>query len=76
MGLNVALFHVVKAATEYSKSPKTHAQRGVGLVCNLFRRLNIVRPAAPVVVVLAVLALAVKPLPKRVHRSRLRPTRP
>ncbi len=58
--LNVAVFYVVKATMEYSKSPRTPAQRGVGFVCNLFRRLNVVSPAAPVVVVLAVLALAVK----------------
>ena len=60
IALNVAVFCVVKAAMEYSKSPKTPAQRGVGFVCNLFRRLNVVSPAAPVVVVLAVLVLAVK----------------
>lgn len=60
IALNVAVFYVVKAAMEYSKSPRTPAQRGVGFVCNLFRRLNIVSPAAPVVLVLAVLALAVK----------------
>ena len=60
IALNVAVFYVVKAAMEYSKSPRTPAQRGVGFVCNLFRRLNVVSPAAPVVVVLAVLALALK----------------
>ena len=60
IALNVAVFYVVKAAMEYSKSPKTRAQRAVGSMCNLFRRLNVVSPAAPVVLVLAVLALAVK----------------
>ncbi len=56
----MGVFYVVQVAMEYSKSPKTPTQRAVGSVCNLFRRLNIVSPAASVVVVLAMLALAVK----------------
>ena len=85
IALNVAVFYVVKAAMEYSKSPKTPAQRGVGFVCNLFRRLNVVSPAAPVVVVLAVLALGRQGggrAPRRallshsrVHAAGLRPTK-
>jgi len=51
---------VVKAAMEYSKSPRTPAQRAVGHLCNLFRRLNIVHPALPAALVAgpAVLAAA------------------
>ena len=44
---NTAVFYVVKAAMEYSKSPRTPAQVAVGFLCNLFRRLNIVHPAIP-----------------------------
>ena len=68
IALNVAVFYVVKAAMEYSKSPRTPAQRGVGFACNLFRRLNIVSPAAPVVAVLAALALAVKAIAEPLAR--------
>ena len=68
IAFNVAVFHVVKAAMEYSKSPRTPAQRGVGFACNLFRRLNIVSPAAPVVAVLAALALAVKAIAEPLAR--------
>lgn len=56
IALNVSVFYVVKAAMEYSKSPRTPSQRLIGAMCNLFRRLNNVSPAAPVVLVLAVLA--------------------
>ena len=56
--LNVAVFYVVKAAMNYSRSPRTPAQKGIGLLCNLFRRLNMVSPAAPVVLMLAALACA------------------
>ena len=56
------MFYVVKAADgiQQESSPKTQLQRAVGFVCNLFRRLNIVSPAAPVVLVLAVIVMAVK----------------
>ncbi len=47
--LNVLIFYVVKAAMEYSKSPKTTFQRIIGFFCNFFRRLNIVSPALPFV---------------------------
>ncbi|MEY4681617.1 MAG: hypothetical protein RLZZ276_3266 [Pseudomonadota bacterium] len=57
---NTTVFYVVKAAMEYSKSPRTPAQRAVGHLCNLFRRLNIVHPALPAALVAgpAVLAAA------------------
>lgn len=51
--LNVGQFHVVKAAMEYSKSPRTLAQRAVGLVCNVVRLLNNAHPALPHVAALA-----------------------
>jgi len=51
MAANTAVFYVVKAAMEYSKSPRTPAQKAVGHVCNLFRRLNIVHPALPLALV-------------------------
>jgi hypothetical protein len=51
LAANTAVFYVVKAAMEYSKSPRTPAQKAVGYVCNLFRRLNIVHPALPLAVV-------------------------
>jgi hypothetical protein len=60
IGLNVGVFYVVKAAMEYSKSPKTVLQRAIGLLCNVFRRLNNVSPAAPIVLIVAVLALSVR----------------
>ncbi len=62
LAANTAVFYVVKAAMEYSKSPRTPAQIAVGFVCNLFRRLNIIHPAIPLVLsagALAVLAAAV-----------------
>jgi hypothetical protein len=41
---------------EYSKSPRSPAQKAVGYVCNLFRRLNIVHPALPLALVAIALA--------------------
>jgi hypothetical protein len=56
LAANTAVFYVVKAAMEYSKSPRTPAQIAVGFVCNLFRRLNIINPAIPLVLSAGVLA--------------------
>ena len=53
LAANTAVFYVVKAAMEYSKSPCTPAQRAVGHLCNLFRRLNIVHPLVPFVLLAA-----------------------
>ena len=47
LAANTAVFHVVKAAMEYSKSPRTPPQFAVGWLCNLFRRLNNVHPLVP-----------------------------
>jgi hypothetical protein len=55
LAANTAVFYVVKAAMEYSKSPRTPAQMAVGFVCNLFRRLNIIHPAIPLAVSAGVL---------------------
>ena len=51
LAANTAVFYVVKSAMEYSKSPRTPAQRIVGYLCNLFRRLNNVHPMLPLAVV-------------------------
>jgi hypothetical protein len=46
----------VKAAMEYSKSPRTPAEVAVGYLCNLFRRLNIIHPTLPLALVAGGLA--------------------
>jgi hypothetical protein len=51
LAANTAVFYVVKSAMEYSKSPRTVPQRVVGLLCNVFRRLNIVHPIIPLAIV-------------------------
>lgn len=56
LGANTAVFYVVKAAMEYSKSPRTPAQRFVGLLCNLFRLLNNIHPLVPLALIAAMLA--------------------
>jgi len=53
LAANTAVFYVVKAAMEYSKSPRTPAQKAVGHLCNLFRRLNIVHPLVPLAAIAA-----------------------
>ena len=54
LAANTAVFYVVKAAMEYSKSPRTPAQRAVGFLCNLFRRLNNLHPLVPLALIAAV----------------------
>jgi hypothetical protein len=56
--LNAGVFHLVKAAMEYSKSPQTLPQFVVGLVCNGARLLNNVHPLVPVAVLLLALGAA------------------
>jgi len=51
MGANTAVFYVVKAAMEYSKSPRTLPQRAVGLLCNAFRHMNNLNPLVPLALV-------------------------
>jgi hypothetical protein len=54
LAANTAVFYVVKAAMEYSKSPKTPAQKVVGFLCNLMRTLNNIHPLIPLALVAAV----------------------
>jgi hypothetical protein len=56
LAANTGVFYVVKAAMEYSKTPRTPAQVVVGLLCNLFRRLNNIHPLIPLVFIAAVVA--------------------
>lgn len=58
LAVNGGVFTVVKAAMEYSKSPKTLPQRAVGLLCNLFRRLNNLHPLVPLAGIAALAATA------------------
>lgn len=51
---NTAVFYVVKAAMEYSKSPRNPMQRAVGVTCNLFRLMNNVHPFVPMLFLLFV----------------------
>jgi hypothetical protein len=62
MAANTAVFYVVKAAMEYSKSPRTPAQVVVGWVCNAARRLNNVHPALPWALLAAAAVAAVAAL--------------
>ena len=41
---------------EYSKSPRTPPQHVVGMLCNLFRRLNNIHPLIPLAVVAGLIA--------------------
>jgi hypothetical protein len=54
LAANTSVFYVVKAAMEYSKSPRTPAQVAVGLLCNLFRLLNNIHPLIPLALIAAV----------------------
>ena len=59
LAANTGVFYVVKAAMEYSKSPRTPLQVFVGLLCNLFRLLNNIHPTVPLVFIAAVFAALV-----------------
>ena len=52
------MFYVVKAAMEYSKSPRTPPQVAVGFLCNLFRRLNNIHPLIPLALIAGVVGAA------------------
>jgi hypothetical protein len=56
LAANTGVFYVVKAAMEYSKSPRTPPQVAVGHLCNLFRRLNNIHPLVPLAFIAAVVA--------------------
>jgi hypothetical protein len=49
---NTGVFYVVKAAMEYSKSPRTPPQIAVGLICNIARSLNNLHPILPILVLM------------------------
>ncbi len=55
---NTALFYVVKAAMEYSKSPKNPLQMFVGLISNVARLLNNIHPVVPLVLLALLVAAA------------------
>lgn len=54
LAANTVVFYVVKAAMEYSKSPRTPPQIVVGFLCNFFRRMNNVHPLVPMAFVAAI----------------------
>lgn len=54
LAANTGVFYVVKAAMEYSKSPKTPLQYVVGYLCNIMRLLNNIHPLVPFAVILAI----------------------
>jgi len=56
---NTGVFYLVKAAMEYSKSPKNPFQLLVGYVCNLMRVLNNIHPLAPIVLIMSFLVAVV-----------------
>lgn len=55
LAANTGVFYAVKAAMEYSKSPKNPVQFVIGMLCNIARLLNNVHPLLP----LALLALVI-----------------
>lgn len=55
---NTGVFYMVKAAMEYSKSPRTPAQRAVGIICNATRTLNNVHPLLPIAAFAGLVATA------------------
>ena len=59
LAANTGVFYLVKAAMEYSKSPKNPLQFAVGILCNLMRILNNIHPIVPIALVAALLGAAV-----------------
>ncbi len=58
LAANTTVFYVVKAAMEYSKSPKNPLQLAVGLLCNVVRLLNNVHPLLPLALIALTLVAA------------------
>ena len=58
LAANTGVFYVVKAAMEYSKSPKTPAQHAVGYLCNAARELNNIHPLVPIGLIAGLLIAA------------------
>lgn len=55
---NTGIFYLVKAAMEYSKSPKNPLQYAVGYLCNAMRLLNNIHPLLPIsLVIMLVIAI-------------------
>jgi len=52
---NTGVFYIVKAAMEYSKSPRTPMQYVVGALCNIMRLLNNIHPLVPILLMIATL---------------------
>merc|ERR1712159_472407 len=59
--LHNTVFFIVKASMEYSKSPKTPFERGVGFICNFFREINNYDPTLTFVVFFGLLGLVLVP---------------
>ena len=59
LAANTGVFYVVKAAMEYSKSPRTPPQVAVGHLCNFFRRLNNIHPLVALAIPLAFIGAAI-----------------
>lgn len=59
LAANKGVFYVVKAAMEYSKSPKTPVQKAVGYVCNVMRLLNNIHPVVPLALIAGLAAATV-----------------
>ena len=55
LAANKGIFYVVKAAMEYSKSPKNPLQYAIGYLCNIMRLLNNIHPLVAIAAILAVL---------------------
>lgn len=53
LAANTGVFYLVKAAMEYSKSPKTPLQYAVGYLCNIMRLLNNIHPLVPILLIVA-----------------------
>lgn len=62
LAANTGVFYVVKAAMEYSKSPRTPPQVAIGFLCNLFRRMNNIHPLIPLAFIAGVVAALVASL--------------
>lgn len=58
LAANTGVFYVVKAAMEYSKSPRTPAQHAVGYLCNVARELNNIHPLVPLALIAGLLTAA------------------
>lgn len=58
LAANTGVFYVVKAAMEYSKSPKTPLQYAVGYLCNVMRLLNNIHPLVPILLIIALFIAA------------------